>query len=177
MTPARVLDLLLSAPPRCGTTRLLLIDGPAGSGKTTLATAIGADVDATLLHMDDLYAGWAGLEAGVKQAARIAEAVAIRRPVTYAPWNWHRSDRDEVVEVEQRPILIIEGVGSGASPVRPLASLLVWMDADEDVRHQRALDRDGESFAPHWKAWAAQEHVHFTRERTRERADLILNTE
>ncbi|HZP14551.1 MAG TPA: 4-amino-4-deoxy-L-arabinose transferase [Nocardioides sp.] len=177
MTPARVLDLLLSAPARCGDTRLLCIDGPAGSGKTTLATAIAADVDATLLHMDDLYAGWSGLEAGVKQAARIAEAVAVRRPVTYAPWNWHRSDRDEAVEVERSPILIIEGVGSGASPVRPRASLLVWLEADEDVRQQRALDRDGDSFAPHWKAWAAQEHVHFTRERTRDRADLILTTE
>jgi uridine kinase len=177
VTPTRVLDLLLSAPARCGTTRLLLIDGPAGSGKTTLAAAIEADVDATLLHMDDLYAGWSGLEAGVKQAARIAEAVAVRRPVTYAPWNWHRSDRSEAIEVEQRPILIIEGVGAGASTVRPLASLLVWLDADEDVRQQRAIERDGETFAPHWKDWAAQEHVHFTRERTRERADLILNTE
>jgi uridine kinase len=97
--------------------------------------------------------------------------------VTYAPWNWHRSDRGEAIEVEQRPILIIEGVGSGASTVRTMASLLVWLDADEDVRQHRALKRDGETFAPHWKDWAAQEHVHFMRERTRERADLILTTE
>lgn len=176
MTPARVLDLLLAAPPRCGTTRLLCIDGPAGSGKTTLAEAIASEVDATLLHMDDLYAGWSGLEAGVTQASRIADAVAIRRPVTYAPWNWHRSDREYAVEVAQRPTLIIEGVGSGARPVRGWASLVVWVDADEDVRKRRALARDGDSFAPHWKAWAAQEHVHFLRERTRERADLVLET-
>lgn len=175
MTPARVLDLLLSAPPRCGTTRLLCIDGPAGAGKTTLAAEIAAHVDASLLHMDDLYAGWNGLEAGVKQAARIAEAVAVRRPVTYAPWNWHRSDRDLPVEVVQRPVLILEGVGSGAGAIRSRASLVVWMDADEDVRQQRALARDGESFAPHWTAWAAQEHTHFLRERTRERADLVLD--
>lgn len=176
MTPARVLDLLLAAPPRCGTTRLLCIDGPAGSGKTTLATAIAAEIDATLLHMDDLYAGWTGLEAGVKQASRIAEAVAIRRPVTYAPWNWHRSDRDDAVDVPHRPTVIIEGVGAGAGPIRNWASLVVWMDADEDVRKHRAVARDGDSFAPHWKAWAEQERAHFLRERTRERADLVLDT-
>lgn len=177
MTPTRVLDLLLSAPARCGTTRLLCIDGPAGSGKTTLATVIADEVEASVVHMDDLYAGWDGLEAGVKQAARIAEAVAVRRPVTYAPWNWKRSDRGDAVLVEQRPTLIIEGVGSAATPLRALASLVVWLDADEDVRRERALARDGDSFAPHWADWAIQERAHFARERTRERADLILGTE
>lgn len=177
MTPARVLDLLLAAPTRCGTTRLLCIDGPAGSGKTTLASAIAAEVDATVLHMDELYAGWDGLEAGVRQATRIVEAVAVRRPVTYAPWNWHRSDRGDAVEVPPRPTLIIEGVGAGAGPLRARASLVVWMDADEDVRKGRALDRDGDSFAPHWQSWAAQEHTHFLRERTRERSDVQIDTE
>lgn len=177
MTPSRVLDLLLSAPVRCGTTRLLCIDGPAGSGKTTLADQIAEQTDATVLHMDLLYAGWTGLEAGVSQAARITEAVSARRPVTYAPWNWLRSDRDEAIMVEQRPILIVEGVGSGAAAIRSRASLLVWLDADEDVRKERALVRDGETFAPHWKAWADQERAHFARERTHERADLILITE
>ena len=177
MTPTRVLDLLLSAPPRCGATRLLCIDGPAGSGKTTLAEAIAAEVDSTLVRMDLLYAGWSGLEAGVTQAARITEAVSVRRPVTYAPWNWHRSDRDEAIAVEQRPILIIEGVGSGAAAVRSRASLLVWLDADEDVRKERALARDGDSFAPRWVQWAAQERAHFARERTEERADLVLSTD
>ncbi|BBH18354.1 adenylate kinase [Nocardioides baekrokdamisoli] len=176
MTPPQVVDLLLAAPVRCGTTRLLCIDGPAGSGKTTLANAVAAELDATVLHMDDLYAGWSGLEAGVKQASRIAEAVALRRPVTYAPWNWHRSDRDYAIDVAPSPTLIIEGVGSGAGPLRDRASLLVWMDADEDVRQQRALARDGDSFAPHWTMWADQERVHFLRERTRERADLVLET-
>jgi uridine kinase len=177
VTPSRVVDLLLAAPPRCGTTQLLCIDGPAGSGKTTLAAAIAADVDATLLHMDDLYAGWSGLEAGVTHAARIVEALAIRRPVTYAPWNWHRSDRGDIVEVTLRPVTIIEGVGAGAGPMRAKASLVVWMETDEDVRKQRALTRDGESFEPHWKEWAAQEHAHYLRERTRERADVIIDTD
>jgi uridine kinase len=177
VTPSRVLDLLLAAPPRCGTSRLLCIDGPAGSGKTTLASAIAEETGATVLHMDDLYAGWGGLEAGVIQAARILDSLAIRRTATYAPWNWHRSDRGDVVEVAPAPIVILEGVGSGASAIRSKASLLVWMDADEDVRKACALARDGESFAPHWVEWAAAEHVHFLRERTRERADILIDTE
>ena len=177
MTPARIVDLLLSAPVRCDTSRLLCIDGLAGSGKTTLAAAVAAELDATVIHMDDLYAGWTGLEAGVAQAGRIIDGIAARRPVTYARWNWERCDRGDVVEVERRDVVILEGVGAGGSAIRSRASLLVWIDADEDVRKARALARDGDTFAPHWNAWALQEKVHMAHERTRERADVIITSE
>ena len=45
------------------------------------------------------------------------------------------------------------------------------------MRRRRALDRDGETYAPHWERWAAQERVTFARERTRARADLVLVTD
>ena len=142
MTPPQVADLLLAAPLRCGTTRLLCIDGPAGSGKTTLATALADELEATIVHMDDLYAGWTGLEAGVTQATRIVDALAARRPVTYAPWNWQRADRGDAVEVKNGPVVIVEGVGSVAGANRNRDALQVGMDTDDDVRRQRALARD-----------------------------------
>ncbi|MGO1280054.1 MAG: AAA family ATPase, partial [Cellulosimicrobium funkei] len=42
-------------------TRLVVVDGPAGSGKTTLAAQLEAALPAQVLHMDDLYEGWRGL--------------------------------------------------------------------------------------------------------------------
>src|SRR3954470_4747220 len=43
-----------------GGTRLVCVDGPAGSGKTTLARRLAGALGpaAHLLHMDDLFAGW-----------------------------------------------------------------------------------------------------------------------
>ena len=43
----------------CGETKLICIDGPAGSGKTTLATSLSKLLDkAHLIHMDEIYDGW-----------------------------------------------------------------------------------------------------------------------
>ncbi|HEX4399545.1 MAG TPA: hypothetical protein VH136_18035, partial [Trebonia sp.] len=73
-------------------------------------------------------------------------------------------------------VLIVEGVGAGARRAAAFESLLVWLEAPTAVRKQRALDRDGETFAPYWDMWAAQEEAMLARERTLERADLVLRT-
>ena len=59
MTPEALADRVLADPPRCGTIRLVCIDGPAGSGKTTLAAALAAAVrrrgrSVEVVHLDDL---------------------------------------------------------------------------------------------------------------------------
>ena len=53
--------------------------------------------------------------------------------------------------------------------------MLGWVEAPYDLRLRRGLERDGDAFAPHWEQWAADEKVHFARERTRERADLLVD--
>ena len=41
---------------------VIAVDGPAGAGKTTLATnlalALAQDLRVEIIHMDDLYGGW-----------------------------------------------------------------------------------------------------------------------
>jgi anthranilate synthase component 1/para-aminobenzoate synthetase len=54
--------------------------------------------------------------------------------------------------------------------------VLVWLEAPSSVRKKRALDRDGETFAPHWDRWAAQEDAMLARERTPGRADLVIES-
>jgi hypothetical protein len=39
----------------------------------------------------------------------------------------------------------------------------------------RGIERDGDAFAPHWEQWAKDEAALFARERTRERADVIVD--
>jgi hypothetical protein len=51
------------------------------------------------------------------------------------------------------------------------------MDAERSTRESRAIGRDGEMFAPHWENWAEQEQLHFGREETPERADLVILTD
>jgi hypothetical protein len=54
--------------------------------------------------------------------------------------------------------------------------VLIWLEADRDVRFQRGVERDGETFLPHWQRWAIQEDALFLADATRYRADLIINT-
>ena len=49
-----------------------------------------------------------------------------------------------------RPLLVLEGVGSGRPRVADLVTVLVWVEAPHDVRLARGLERDGDDVAPHW---------------------------
>ena len=72
-------------------------------------------------------------------------------------------------------VVILEGCGSGARPVGDAVSTLVWVDADEAVRHARGLARDA-AYEPFWERWAAQERELYAADRTAARADLVVDT-
>jgi uridine kinase len=169
---SRVLDLTRSRPPTLGSGRLVCVDGPAGSGKTTLA----ARLDAPVVHMDDLIEGWSGLRAVDARLDDLLRPQVSGRPGSYRRYDWLAGEYAETVVVPPAPLLVLEGVGSGSLAVADLVTVLVWVEAPHDVRMARGIERDGEAFAPYWEMWAAEESEQFIRNRTRERADLVLRT-
>jgi uridine kinase len=176
--PDAVLRLALGRPPTLGTGRLVCIDGPAGSGKTTWATAIAGSLDAResrVVHMDDLFPGWSGLPEIDAQLGSLLLPLAQGRAGSYRRYDWAAGRFAEEVVVEPTPLLVLEGVGSGARAFAHLVTVLVWIEAPHDVRMERGLDRDGDAFAPHWEQWARDEADLFARERTRERADVRID--
>jgi uridine kinase len=168
---------VLGAAPRCGATRLVCVDGPSGSGKTTLARRLAAALhDPPLVHMDDLYPGWDGLADAVPLLQeKIVTPLVAGRPVRYRCYDWELEVYAEEHDIGLPPVLIVEGVGSGATVVAGHAVLLVWVEAPRDVRYRRGIERDGVSYRPHWERWAGQEERHFAVEHTRERADLRVD--
>jgi uridine kinase len=173
---ARILDLVRSRPATLGRGRLVSIDGPAGAGKTTLAGEVaGLAPGARTIHMDDLYEGWEGLPQVGRQLAGLLRPLADRLPGSYRRYDWDAGAFAETVTVEPTDLLVLEGVGSGCRMHDDLIGVLVWVEAPYDLRMRRGIDRDGEAFAPHWKAWAEAEEVLFARHRTRQRADLVVD--
>ena len=176
--PDTVVRWCLTREPRLGLGRLIAVDGPAGAGKTTYASALAtaADrlgVEARVIHLDDLYEGWTGLEE-VGQRARddVLDPLSTGTPGLYRRWDWVGSRWAEWVPVDPVPLLVLEGVGSGSLEVAPYLSGLVWVDAPSQVRRERGLARDGAAFAPHWDTWAASEVIHFAEHGTELRADV-----
>jgi uridine kinase len=171
-----VLTLLRSRRPTLGKGRLLCVDGPAGSGKTTLAAAVEARVPGTrVVHMDDLFEGWGGLSGVDVQLGGLLTPLGRRRAGRYRRYDWLAGAFGETVVVDPVDLLVLEGVGSGAHRFAGLCTVLAWVEAPYDERLRRGIERDGDAFAPHWEQWGRDEAELFAREGTRERADVRLD--
>jgi uridine kinase len=171
-----------AAPPRLGRVRLVVVDGPAGSGKTTFAAALGAALSregevVAMVHLDDLYEGWSGLD-GVwdRLTGWVLDPLSQGEPGRYRRYDWAAGVWAEWQDVPVPGVLVVEGCGSAPRAVDPLAVLRVWIEAPESVRLERGVARDGAGLRDRWLEWMAREAVHFARERTRERADVLLST-
>ncbi|MEZ0449767.1 uridine kinase [Cellulomonas sp. ICMP 17802] len=179
VTPAeQVVATVRARPPRLGPVRLVCVDGPAGSGKSTAAAAIAAVAGptSTVLHLDDLYEGWSGLEGSLwpRLAAQVLEPLRRGRPGRYQRYDWPTGAFAEWVDVPVPDVLVLEGCGSARRAADAVAVLRVWVEAPADLRLERGLARDGADAREHWLTWMDEESAHFARERTRERADLRL---
>ncbi|NRQ51188.1 hypothetical protein [Aeromicrobium stalagmiti] len=162
--------------PACGTTKVLAVDGRSGAGKTRFTAGLAEATGATVLHLDDVYPGWDGLAATPPMIADALSSVAVGDVGRVPRWSWVRDEPVSELRVPPAPLLLLDGVGSGAATIRPYLSLLIWLDAPAAVRKARALARDGETYAPHWNRWAAQEDRLLAVEHTRSHADVVITT-
>ena len=178
---AAVVSLALVAEPRCGDVVVIALDGPSGAGKTTLARGIELALaprgPVAVVHMDHLYPGWDGLaQAPALLATQVLEPLARGQQAAYRIWSWVRDEWAGTREVPPCRYLVVDGCGSSVGPARAYAAVTVFVDADPALRMRRGLERDGETYRPHWQRWADQEAALFAADRTRERADLLLDT-
>jgi hypothetical protein len=153
---------------------VVLIDGGAGSGKTTLAATLCATwpaVEPQLVGMDEFYPGWDGLAAGSERVPAVITGTG------FTTWDWARGRPGAFRELRPGAPLILEGCGALTAASRELATLAIWLEAPAATRRERALARDGELFAPHWDQWAAQEAAHWRLNQPWELADLVLRIE
>ena len=133
---------------------VVTIDGYSGAGKSTLAAALARLVNGwQVLHLDDWYPGWDGLVEGAHIARRIAADLRGGRASSYEAWDWENGTTGATISVPLAPT-IIEGCGA----IEAEADLVIWIaDPGEDERRSRALARDGQTYAPHWRRWADQD--------------------
>ncbi|GAB3039964.1 adenylate kinase [Nocardioides flavus (ex Wang et al. 2016)] len=169
---------VLAAPPTLGSGRLVCVDGPAGSGKTTLAQAI-VDVvpDADVVHCDDLLEGWGGLPGLAATVEALVRPLADGRPGEWRRWDWLADGWAETHIVRPGGLLVLEGVGSWSPAIADVVGLLVWVEAESGLRLTRGIARDGEAMRGHWLRFRIEEDRLFAEHRTRARADRIVATD
>ena len=159
---------------------VLFVDGHSGSGKTTLARALAGEYSRLgapapqIVGMDELYPGWHGLREGSESVAQLI------RSREYSRYDWYAERFTERVALDPGSPLIIEGCGSLSADALAAArslgdSYAVWISSPAALRRERAIARDGETFAPHWDEWAAQEQAHFARTKPLARATEVVH--
>ena len=159
---------------------LIAVDGFSGAGKTTLATELAAALrthhSVSLFHLEDVYPGWDGLADGIEYFRHnVAEPLAAGRAAVWQAWDWTESRYAGERRTEPAEIIIFEGVGSSCAAVRSLLHAAVWVSAPAELRREQALARDGDTYAPHWERWAAQERSWAARDPASSRADINVD--
>ena len=171
-------EQILASPARVGSVRLVCIDGPAGSGKTTSASELSHVLGAPVVHMDDLYDGWDGAlveSTWDRIKVQILQPLLRGASATYDVFSWHRGRFALKKTVEPSPVVIVEGVGSAAQPMSEYCSFVIWVHSSGEVQVPRILARDGVGSRVQVETFIERQTVHFALDGTRERADVVID--
>ncbi|SPT52398.1 Uncharacterised protein [Actinomyces bovis] len=143
---------------------VVVIDGPAGAGKTHLAKEVAAALEYSttwqgIVQLDELVPGWDGLAAGVEAARGMLHALDSGQPARARKWDWSASSPGGWLTLPplQGGVLLLEGCGalaSAAQDLRRLALLRVWVQAPPEICVARIQLRD--PYVWDLKNWQAQ---------------------
>jgi hypothetical protein len=174
---SQVLELI----DRGNQTPIVLIDGRAGSGKSTFAEALqqqlfrDGESAPRVIHMDNIFEGWDGLSLGSDYMVRfILNPLSRRETASWQDWSWVKNQRSSWREFSGGTPLIVEGCGSLTERSKEHADICIWLEASEETRRERWIIR--ERHLDKFDFWAAQELDFYAREKSQSLADLVINT-
>jgi uridine kinase len=163
-------------------TPIVLIDGRAGSGKSTFAESLqqqlfrDGESAPRVIHMDNIFEGWEGLSLGSDYLVRfILNPLSRRETASWQDWSWIKNERSSWREFSGGTPLIVEGCGSLTERSKEHADICIWLEASEETRRERWLNR--ERHLDKFDFWAAQELDFYAREKSQSLADLVIRTD
>jgi adenylate kinase family enzyme len=175
---AKILDQI----DRGNETPIVLIDGRAGSGKSTFADKLqqqlfrDGESAPRVIHMDNVFEGWEGLSLGSDYLVRfILNPLSRKEVASWQDWSWVRNERSSWREFSGGTPLIVEGCGALTERSKEHAYLSIWLEASEETRRARWLER--ERHLDKFDFWAAQELDFYAREKSKSLADLSFTTD
>ena len=155
---------------------VIAIDGPAGSGKTTLADQLSKDLaNVEIIHMDDLYQGWSDAFSAKLSASVIDQVLTpISQGVdfNYEIYDWKSNKFYKSKLVPKGKFYILDGVGSGQLQFRDYLSKIIWLNIADEVGLTRVLNRDGAEILSPMQEFQRAQKLHFARDLTENAADF-----
>lgn len=163
---------------------VIAIEGPCGSGKTTLAQILSTHYDCSVVHMDHFF-----LQPYQRQMPRLSEvggnvdyerfiaevvpALTEGRPFAYGQYQCQTQTIGEEVHVKSGRLTIVEGVYSMHPKIGLNYDLTVFLDIDPETQKARIIGRSTEAMWPRFEQeWIPKENAYFEAFHIRERCDI-----
>lgn len=182
----RLLDL-------CGTVSrplVVAIDGRSGVGKSTLASKLASQLDATVVPGDDFFTG--GVVVRNEDPATLFDACidwqaardVLHDLIEFGEARYHAFDwesfsgaiRDGETILRASPFVILEGVYSARFELREIVDVAILMNISESERQERLQEREGE--ITEWEAqWHRAEDWYFSMVISRDDFDFVMDSE
>ena len=159
--------------------RLIGVDGPSGSGKSTLAARLAARTLAPVVAIDDFvswsdFAGW-----WPRFDHHVLTPLLSGADARYQVRDWANDEFGTSLDgwetVAWAPLLILEGVTCTRLAAAHRLAYTIWVEAPDDLRLLRGLERDGTDHRQLWLTWMAEERELFAADGTGARADLRVS--
>lgn len=168
--------------------KIIVIDGGGGAGKSTFAEELKKMLPGSaVIHGDDFYKGpWDKrldhtdyvvnpMYDWDRYKHEVLDAVREGRQIRYHVYDWHKHSADEEVEVSVDAIALVEGGYTSQKGFSEVYDYKIWIEADVNLRIEKALKRDGEHMRYLWEEdWLPVEKNYIEKDNPAARADLVV---
>lgn len=162
---------------------LIAIDGPCGSGKTTVSRYLQDRLPCSVFHMDDFF-----LQPHQRTAERLSEPggnvdyerfqtevldhIRDASGVVYQIYDCHEGTLTKTVNVPYQDIVLIEGAYSHHPYFKDVYDLRLFLEISEEEQRKRILSRNGEAgWSMFREKWIPMENAYFSAFHIRENCD------
>jgi uridine kinase len=161
--------------------RACALDGPGGSGKSTLARQLAADLNASIIPMDDFLLPPEKYRVSVvaknydldRFDIEVAKPLSFGAPISYTRTNPDGYSTEKIRVPTSRPV-IVDGIYSMDVRFRSYYDFTIFMDADKETLLRRATQIQGSSGT--WlDKWLVGEETYLEAQSPISAATLILD--
>jgi len=181
------LPLFCEIDKRAGGRFVVAIEGGSASGKTTLSQMLESVYDCTVFHMDDFF-----LRPEQRTPERFSEPGGnvdrerfleeVLKPlsrgevVRYRRFDCSTFTLGEPMEVETKPLVIVEGAYSMHPELADHYDLSVFLDVSPELQRKRIAKRNSPEMAKRFhEEWIPMEQLYFSKMGVKERCDLVIS--
>lgn len=166
---------------------LIAIEGRSAAGKTTLAAYVQEACGCNVLHMDHFF-----LRPEQRTAQRLSEPggnvdherftsevlipLKSAQTFSYSPYDCHKLELAQPIQIEPRPVNIIEGTYSCHPSLFPYYDLSIFLNIDTSEQLRRIKHREGGSEASVFEdKWIPLEERYFSTFLIKEQCNLCFD--